>query len=64
MGKVMAGIAERRYTWHYIARQYERLVAEALQTSDKMSVVAEAQKVSYSQLLELGHAHLKTNFNF
>jgi glycosyltransferase involved in cell wall biosynthesis len=63
MGKVMAGIAERRYTWHYIARQYERLVAEALQTSDKMSVVAEAQKVSYSQLLELGHAHLKTNFN-
>jgi glycosyltransferase involved in cell wall biosynthesis len=64
MGEEMEKIAKRRYTWSYIAFKYELLVEEALASNGKMNVEAEAKKVPYNQLLELGHAHLKTNFNY
>jgi len=64
MGAEMEKIAKRRYTWSHIAFKYELLVDESLAITKKMNVEAEAKKVPYNQLLELGHAHLKTNFNY
>lgn len=64
IGVEMEKIAKRRYTWNYIALKYELLVDEALATKEKMGVDAETKALSYAQLLDSGHAHLKTNFNF
>jgi len=44
--------------------KYELLVEEALSDSGKMSAESQTKKVPYSKLLDLGQAHLKTNFNY
>lgn len=64
MGEQMAAISQRRYTWSHIAFKYELLIEEALEASAKMSVEAETKQVPYETLLQVGHAHLKTNDNF
>ena len=64
VGEEMQAIAKRRYTWSHIAFKYELLVEEALTSSKKVDVEAETKNIPYDQLLELGHAHLKTNLNF
>lgn len=64
VGEEMQAVAKRRYTWSHIAFKYELLVEEALNTSEKAEVEAETKNIPYDQLLELGHAHLKTNLNF
>lgn len=64
VGDAMEKIARRRYTWSHIAFKYELLVEEALTTVGKMNVEAKTKKIPYRQLLNLGHAHLKTNFNY
>ncbi|MCH6234489.1 DUF1972 domain-containing protein [Cognataquiflexum rubidum] len=64
VGEEMRAVAKRRYTWSHIAFKYELLVEEALNTSEKANVEAETKNIPYDQLLELGHAHLKTNLNF
>jgi glycosyltransferase involved in cell wall biosynthesis len=64
IGQEMEKIAKRRYTWGHIAFKYELLVNESLTLTKKMNVEAETKNVPYKQLLELGHAHLKTNFNY
>jgi glycosyltransferase involved in cell wall biosynthesis len=64
IGEEMGKIAQRRYTWSYIAFKYDLLIEEALMAQDKMEVVPEIKKIPYSQLLELGQAHTKTNYNF
>lgn len=64
IGEEMRKIANRRYTWSYIAFKYELLIEEALLAQDKMQVVPEIKKIPYSQLLEMGQAHIKINYNF
>lgn len=64
IGVDMESIAKRRYTWGNIAFKYELLVEEAIKATKKMNVDAETKKVPYNKLLELGHAHLKTNYNY
>jgi len=64
IGEEMGKIAKRRYTWSYIAFKYGLLIEEALLAEDKMEVVPEIKKIPYSQLLEMGQAHTKTNYNF
>lgn len=64
VGAEMGKIAERRYTWEYIASQYDLLVDEALAATGKPSVDAESKSIPYEELLALGQAHLKTNYNF
>jgi glycosyltransferase involved in cell wall biosynthesis len=64
VGEEMQAVAKRRYTWSHIAFKYELLVEEALTTSEKVDVEAETKNIPYDRLLELGHAHLKTNLNF
>lgn len=63
-GQEMAKIARRRYTWSHIVFKYELLIQEALEANDKMKVEADTKQVAYEKLLKLGHAHLKTNFNY
>ena len=64
VGAAMAEIACRRYRWSHIAFKYELLIEEALQLTDKLSVEAKTKKLSYSELLRLGQAHLKINLNY
>lgn len=64
IGAEMGKIAKRRYTWNFIALKYDLLVDEALSVKEKMAVEAETKQLPYAQLLDLGHAHLKTNLNF
>jgi glycosyltransferase involved in cell wall biosynthesis len=64
IGEEMEKIAKRRYTWSHIAFKYKLLVEEAISSKGKMSIEAETKKVPYKQLLEIGHAHLKTNSNY
>jgi len=64
IGEEMKTIAQRRYKWRYISSKYAMLIEEAFDLSQKMEAVAETQKIAYSRLLKMGHAHLKTNFNF
>ena len=64
IGEEMRIIANRRYNWSYIVFKYELLIEEALLAQDKMQVVPEIKKILYSQLLEMGQAHIKINYNF
>lgn len=64
LGVEMNRIATRRYCWKQIIFKYQLLFEEALETSAKIKVEAETKKISYEKLLELGQAHLKTNFNY
>jgi hypothetical protein len=64
LGTAMGEIASRRYTWKLIAQKYELLVAEAMERSNKPSVSASAQDISYDDLLTLGLSHLKHADNF
>jgi glycosyltransferase involved in cell wall biosynthesis len=64
IGKQMSEIGKRRYTWSHIAFKYDLLIQEALEASGKMTVEAASKQVPYEILLGLGHAHLKTNYNF
>lgn len=63
IGHEMGKIAQRRYTWSYIAFKYGLLIDEALQSSGKMKVEAETKQLTYKQLMQMGHAHLKTNID-
>jgi len=64
IGAEMGRIAKRRYTWSFIALKYDLLVDEALSVKEKMAVDSQTKQIPYAQLLDLGHAHLKTNLNF
>jgi glycosyltransferase involved in cell wall biosynthesis len=64
IGAEMEQIARRRYTWRFIAFKYELLIEEACRATGKMKVEAQIKQIPYSELLDLGHAHLKTNYNF
>jgi glycosyltransferase involved in cell wall biosynthesis len=61
IGMEMEMIAKRRYSWAHIAFQYEILIEDSLQTSEKMGAEALTLQLPYQQLLASGHAHLKTN---
>lgn len=63
IGHEIGKIAQRRYTWSYIAFKYGLLIDEALQSSGKMKVEAETKQLTYKQLMQMGHAHLKTNID-
>lgn len=64
IGAAMAKIAQRRYCWSHIAFKYELLIEEALKLTGKLSVEAKTKQLPYTELLRLGQAHLKTNFNY
>lgn len=64
MGNQMGEISRRKYTWSRIAFKYDLLIKEALDASRKMNVDAASKKLPYGRLLDLGLAHLKTNYNF
>lgn len=64
IGTEMKKIAQRRYTWTHIVFKYDLLIQEALEANQKLQVEAAAKRIPYQQLLEMGHAHLKTNYNF
>ncbi len=63
-GNQMGAMAQMRYTWRHITNRYRQLVEEALSTEKKQAVVPVAFNVEYKQLLELGHAHLKSVYKF
>lgn len=63
IGHKMGKIAQRRYTWGYIAFKYGLLIDEVLQSSGKMKVEAKTKQLTYKQLMQMGHAHLKTNID-
>jgi glycosyltransferase involved in cell wall biosynthesis len=62
--KHMGEMAHIRYTWRHITNRYKQLVEEAITTEKKQAVIPEAFEVEYEQLLELGHAHLKSVYKF
>lgn len=64
IGEQMSEIGKRRYTWSKIAFKYNLLIKEALEASTKMPIEAKTKLIPYERLLQLGHAHLKTNNNF
>lgn len=64
IGELMSEIGKRRYNWSHIAFKYDLLIQEALEASEKMMVEAKPKQLPYQSLLDLGHAHLKTNYNF
>lgn len=59
MGQEMKRIAERRYTWNTIARQYDLLIQEAIAITSKTKVHAEIQGLRSPFLEELQLAHVK-----
>lgn len=63
-GKQMGAMAHIRYTWGHITNRYKQLVEEALNAEKKQDVVPDAFNVEYNQLLEMGHAHLKSVYKF
>jgi glycosyltransferase involved in cell wall biosynthesis len=60
----MKAIANRRYTWKVIAKQYELLIQEALVTKYKNSVHTDLSKLNPSFLQEYQLAHLHNNSMF
>jgi glycosyltransferase involved in cell wall biosynthesis len=64
IGLQMAEIGKRRYKWSQIAFKYDLLVDEVVNVSGKMKVEAATKQVPYAELLTLGHAHLKTTYNY
>lgn len=60
----MKAIANRRYTWKVIAKQYELLIQEALVTTNKNSVHADFTKLTPSFLQKYQLAHLHNNSMF
>lgn len=64
IGTQMAEISQRRYTWKHIAFKYDILIQEALDATPKMNAEASSKNIAYKSLLDLGHAHLKTHYNF
>ncbi|WP_264566411.1 DUF1972 domain-containing protein [Flavobacterium sp. N3904] len=60
----MKAIANRRYTWKVIAKQYELLIQEALVTKYKNSVHTDLTKLNPSFLQEYQLAHLHNNSMF
>ena len=60
----MKAIANRRYTWKVIAKQYELLIQEALVTKYKNSVQTDFTKLNPSFLQEYQLAHLHNNSMF
>lgn len=64
IGNEMSKIAHRRYTWSKISFKYELLVQEALNFKGKIKTESKIKSVSYQKLLDMGHAHLKSNLNF
>lgn len=60
----MKTIANRRYTWKTIAKQYQLLIEEALVTKYKNSVNAEIKKLKPSFLQEYQLSHLQNNILF
>ena len=59
LGVNMGEIAKRRYNWKLIADKYNSLVQEALQATEKPSVVAASEELPYNELLNLGLSHIK-----
>lgn len=61
----MKAIATRRYTWHFIAGQYDLLIKEALSIKNKSSVSSEIKKLKPDLLLEFQLSHFQnTNLFF
>lgn len=52
-------IATRRYTWRYIARQYDLLIKEAFHTKNKSNVSSEIRKLNPNLLHEIQLSHLQ-----
>jgi glycosyltransferase involved in cell wall biosynthesis len=57
----MKAIANRRYTWKAIAKQYELLIKEAIVTKTKNSVYPEINKLEPTFLQEYQLAHLQNS---
>ncbi|WP_300976937.1 DUF1972 domain-containing protein [Flavobacterium sp.] len=57
----MKSIANRRYTWKTIARQYDLLLKEAIAIKSKATVHPEVHKLNSSFLEELQLGHLKNH---
>jgi glycosyltransferase involved in cell wall biosynthesis len=55
----MKSIADRRYTWKTIARQYDLLLKEAIANKSKTAVHAEVHKLNTPFLEDLHLGHLK-----
>lgn len=60
----MKAIANRRYTWGTISRQYELLVKEALIIGHKSSVYAKTRQLNSNFLQEYQLSHLQNNILF
>lgn len=59
----MKAIAARRYTWHFIAQQYDLLIKEVLRVKNKSSVSSEIKKLKSELLMEFQLSHFQnTNF--
>jgi glycosyltransferase involved in cell wall biosynthesis len=64
LGKCMGEVAKRRYTWGLIADKYDGLVQEVLEARQKPSAAANAEDLSYEDLLNLGVSHIKYTDGF
>lgn len=59
LGLRMKEVADRRYTWSFIAQKYKRLVQEALQSETKVPVKPSLTKLSEHMLQQYEAAHLR-----
>lgn len=59
LGLCMKEVADRRYTWSFIAQKYNRLVQEALQSETKVPVKPSLAKLSEHMLQQYEAAHLR-----
>jgi glycosyltransferase involved in cell wall biosynthesis len=59
LGNTMQKIAQRRYTWGFIADKYKNLIVEALAIKSKVSIIPKSNAIDNSTLLDLNLAHLK-----
>ncbi|TRX39488.1 DUF1972 domain-containing protein [Flavobacterium restrictum] len=64
LGTDMKAIANRRYTWNTIAKQYDYLIQEALISEEKSSVFSKIQKLDPLFLQEFQLSHLQNNTFF
>jgi glycosyltransferase involved in cell wall biosynthesis len=62
--KEMKTVANRRYTWDVISKQYELLIKEALSIELKNSVFGEVQKLDPTILNEYQLSHLQNSILF
>lgn len=59
IGATMNSIAQRRYTWAYIADKYKALIIEASSIENKIPVKPKLAQVSLPKLLDMDLGHLQ-----